>query len=180
MILKLSYHKELEDSNNLRQHGFSLIELLIVVVILGIIASIAVPNLLASRRAANEATAISNIRTISGGEATYLHTAGNSESYGGLTQLYNARIIDITLGTAPFTKQQYRFEIDVLPPENGLLPRFDARAIPLPHILVHLAGAGGRDFGINESGVVYQTTDNTRVAFDAITRLPQGSSVPMP
>jgi prepilin-type N-terminal cleavage/methylation domain-containing protein len=57
--------------------GFSLIELLIVVAIILIIAAIAIPNMLRARIAANEASAVSSLRTISTAETTYASTYPN-------------------------------------------------------------------------------------------------------
>jgi prepilin-type N-terminal cleavage/methylation domain-containing protein len=72
--------------------GFSLLELLIVVAIILIIATIAIPSLLRSRQAANESSAVANTRTINTAEVTYLSSAAGN--YGAVTDLITAGLID--------------------------------------------------------------------------------------
>jgi prepilin-type N-terminal cleavage/methylation domain-containing protein len=64
------------------RRGFSLIELLIVVAIILIIAAIAIPNLMRARIAANQASELSNLRTVTTASVVYSSTYGNWLSSG--------------------------------------------------------------------------------------------------
>src|SRR2546429_2154291 len=72
--------------------GFSLLELLIVVAIILIIATIAIPSLLRSRQSAQESSAVAQLRTINTAEVTYL--SSNQGAYGSLPNLITQGLID--------------------------------------------------------------------------------------
>jgi prepilin-type N-terminal cleavage/methylation domain-containing protein len=85
-----------------KQKGFSLIELLIVVAIILIIAAIAIPNLIRSRMAANEASAVASLRTLTTAFVTYSTTYGN-----GLPPTLNA-LKNPAVGTSPALQRSRR------------------------------------------------------------------------
>src|SRR5215210_3927845 len=90
--------------------GFSLLELLIVVAIILIIATIAIPSLLRSRQAANESAAVANLRTVNTAEVTYLSSSGGV--YGALTDLQTAGLIDTSFSNTA-GKSGYTYSVAV-------------------------------------------------------------------
>src|SRR5262249_8659973 len=137
-----------------RQKGFSLIELLIVVAIILIIAAIAIPNLLRSRMAANEASAVGSLRTINTACVTYSTTYGigfpsalSKLGTSGAVGSGAAQLIDNVLSGG--TKSGYTFVYTAGTATGGVIPTYTVAAAP------QVAGqTGQRYFFTDQSGVI--------------------------
>jgi type IV pilus assembly protein PilA len=148
-----------------KKNGFSLIELLIVVAIILIIAAIAIPNLLKSRMAANESSAVGSVRTLNTAQITYQNSCpatGFSASIGelssGTTCAGGANIIDNVLGSG--TKSGYTF---ASAGKTGTpTTQYDTNASPLT-----LNVTGVRYFYSNETGVIRGNTGGAASATSA-------------
>ena len=129
------------------RRGFSLIELMIVVAVIGIIAGIALPSLLGARIAANEAAAISNLRTIC--TACEQFRVGTvSPSYpANLAALGAAGNIDSALAAG--SKTGYTFALTgATPNAAGGLTTYTCTAVPISN------QTGNRSFFLDQTGVI--------------------------
>jgi prepilin-type N-terminal cleavage/methylation domain-containing protein len=160
-----------------KQKGFSLIELLIVVAIILIIAAIAIPNLLRSRIAANEASAVGSLRTINTAQVTYASTypaqgfATSLATLGGTvtsSTSSSALLLDNVLGSgtpggsaAPGNvKSGYSFYVTASATQP--VPTYQANANP-----VTVDQTGKRYFFSDASGVIRYNTTATATPTDS-------------
>jgi len=146
-----------------KQKGFSLIELLIVVAIILIIAAIAIPNLLRSKMAANEASAVSSLRTLNTSIVAF-QTEYNTDP-ANLTNLapattpssLGADLVDNLLSTDPANKSGYTITYTAGAPGSGspAITTYTMIAVP------QSTSTGQRRFFTDQSGVIRQRTDGT-------------------
>jgi type IV pilus assembly protein PilA len=152
-----------------KQKGFSLIELLIVVAIILIIAAIAIPNLLRSKMAANEASAVSSLRTLNTAAVTYSATYGigypsNLASLAPAAAATSAAadLIDNVLSTG--TKSGYSFTFTGAAAVGGVVQAYTATGQPTT---------------ANTTGIRYFFTDQSAVIRQAVGGAATVASTPI-
>jgi prepilin-type N-terminal cleavage/methylation domain-containing protein len=150
--------------------GFSLIELLIVVAIILIIAAIAIPNLLRSRIAANQASAVGSLRTLNTAEVTYSSTFNvgfsadmpslASPAAGGNPTSTAAGLIDSVLAAG--AKSGYSFVYSPGPSDStGRINTYSFTGVPIT------SSTGTNFYYTDQSGVIRQNSTTTAASTDS-------------
>ena len=132
--------------------GFSLIELMIVVAVIGVIAAFAVPNLVKSKSVAREGAAISAVRSLVNAQVTYISTRNTSTFAADLSVLEANGLIDSVLASG--STDSYSLSV------SGDNSGFEINARPLAY-----GSTAIRSFFSDESGVIrYNTADAAATA----------------
>jgi prepilin-type N-terminal cleavage/methylation domain-containing protein len=147
-------------------HGFSLMELLIVVAVILVISAIAIPNLLRAKRLANEASAVTSLKVINTAMVNYSSSWGVGFplllSYlgpGAPTSSKAAGILDPVLAAG--TKSGYIFTYVSGAPSFGQVRTYTISAGPtIPQL-------GGRYFFTDQTGVIRQSLSGVATAMSA-------------
>ena len=152
--------EETEVKNTRTQKGFTLIELLIVIAVIAILAALAIPNLLSSRKAANETAAIAQLKTISSAQETFKIRGMNAGKYATLTELETEKLV-LWPVAATFEKNGYTFtNLLALPTSTD----WGVAAAPAAG-----TSSGDRAFAITMDNFVRTTASGTTTAPTDIT-----------
>ncbi|MGH9374198.1 MAG: prepilin-type N-terminal cleavage/methylation domain-containing protein [Vicinamibacterales bacterium] len=172
------------------QDGFTLIDMLFVVALIGLLSTLAIPGLMRARNAAQSASALGTIRLVNSAQLSYAITCGlgfYSPDFPTLTVKpphATEAFLAADLATGPtFLKSGYNFSMAGTPQPgapascNGLAAGAAAPAYALIADQLDATPTKGRFFGTNADGAIYEDTSSLAATMPEAGAPPQGEPI---
>lgn len=144
------------------RHGFTLIEVLIVVLLIGVLAALVAPFLVAAKASANEASAIGSLRAVNSAETTFSTVCGRGGYTLSLATLVSERFASADIDISP--KSGYSFALaQGVGAGAGLADCTGAGTQTAYYFTAEplAANTGRRAFATSQTGVLWQDTAGT-------------------
>lgn len=146
------------------QRGFSLIELMIVIAIIGILIAVGITGYKAAMKSANEAAAVKTLRSIAEQQLLY-YNAHQRSSYGTFDEMLKENLLDTRFAGSTPVVDGYVYTMKIIPKSTNQQPGYTINADP--QVTEGVGATGKNHFYVDsDSNTIHVNSEQPATATD--------------